>query len=48
MVLANTFGWILTLIFTGIGDTYSLNNEIFLGPDTRVLDNWGAKNPYKM
>ena len=47
MVLANTVGWILTLIVTGTGD-YSLNNDIFLGPDTIALDNWGAKNPWKM
>lgn len=25
-----------------------LNNKVFLGPSTKLLDTWGAKNPYQI
>jgi len=45
MVTVNTFFWLLTLIMNPI-QGYSLNSLVFLGPDLKLLNNWGAKNPY--
>jgi len=46
-VLVNLFFWILTLIFTPISGAH-LNKLVFLGPDTALLNKWGAKNPYEI
>jgi len=40
--------WITSLIFTGINTGMDLNNKVFLGPSTKLLDTWGAKNPYQI
>lgn len=48
MVILNLLVWIMTLIFTGINSDYRLNSKVFLGAPPKLLDQWGAKNPYMM
>lgn len=47
MVNANLLIWILTLIFSGI-NYGGMNDLVFLGPDVKLLNKWGAKNPNEM
>lgn len=44
MVSMNLFIWILTLVFSEVYYD-KMNNAVFLGPDTNLLNKWGAKNP---
>lgn len=46
MVILQFFMWILLLTFTGINE--SLNPLVFLGPSMKVLNSWGACNPYQI
>ena len=47
VVVLNMFMWILTLVMTPILN-YELNTKVFLGPNIHILNDWGAKNPYKI
>jgi len=46
LILINTAVFIMELVLTGVNNAYSLNDQVFLGPDQRVLNDMGAKNPY--
>ena len=48
MCTFNLMIWITSLIFTGLDSGESLNGKVFLGPSAKLLDKWGAKNPYQM
>lgn len=43
----STAVYIISVFWSMINYGY-LNNSVFLGPSLQLLDNWGAKNPYKM
>lgn len=43
----NTIVYVATLCVV-IGPNKNLNYFVFLGPDPKTLDNWGALNPYKV
>lgn len=43
----NTIVYIITL-FMVVGPGKKLNYFVFLGPDPRTLEDWGALNPYKV
>ena len=48
MVILQVFMWVLTLVFTGVNQDEGLNEFVFLGPSLKVLDKWGACNPYQI
>jgi len=47
MVNLNLLVWIITLVFSGI-NYGGMNQLVFLGPSPKLLDKFGAKNPYQM